>query len=413
MTREEIQVLAKSSAIEAISKTSRASLIVGTGIGKTKITLDILVHFNPDKITWLTNSEKLRDEDTILEFYKWGYEYLIPKVEFQCYQTSYKWEDRDLGFVVADEGDVSLTEAYSKVYFNNRIDKLLLVSATVTEDKSKLLERIAPVVFTYSTQDAEDDGILNKTKYVFISYDLDTTKNIKVEANGKSWFTSESDSYSYWDGQYMMHLIGFLGISKSIDEHYKGIKIIPNFNYEETKKKKAGLKAKMSWASKKRAEILYSLKSSKELAKRVINKVLKNPNNKIISFCKLTKEIDSVCEYTYHSKNKLKSNIELLNQGKIKSLGVCSAIDRGVNLNAVNNFLFIDYDGSATKGQQRAGRGKRLPVEDEATIYILVPYFYKNGKRLPTRAYSWADSMLSDFNLTKENVVNLSINELS
>jgi hypothetical protein len=93
-------------------------------------------------------------------------------------------------------------------------------------------------------------------------------------------------------------------------------------------------------------------------------------------------------------------------------MGVCGKVNRGTNMVGANNFLLETFDGSDTVGQQINGRGKRLNVEDTCTLWIMISYFYKNGKRLPTRSWSLAMKRLADFELTEKNVQNINILEL-
>lgn len=419
LTREEMQEEAKLKAIESLDLVSSAALLMGTGSGKSKTVIDILKHYNPDKITWLTNSTKLRDEDTPAEFVKWDAEYLMEKTNFICYHSAYKLEGEDLGFVVCDEGDVSLTEKYSLVYENNDRDKLLFVSATTRDDQKEMLAKLAPVVYSIGTQDAQDAGILNKTKFIFVDYMLDTRRNIRMETKTKSWMTSEQDNYDYLERQYTRALIEFLEKKRLVDDWYRS----PDLNSSVSPLMAAKQKAytKMNWVNSKRFNFLCKLNSSKAITKRLLTKIYANEANKTIVFSNFTEEIDKICKYTYHSKNKgTKANpnltLEKFNSGEIRVAGVCSIINRGANMTGLNHGIFESYDGSNTKGQQKIGRFCRLLADNEATIYILRPYYTKKYKvrdeeghdrievrRASTRAVAWSESMLSDFRLDENN----------
>jgi superfamily II DNA or RNA helicase len=420
MTREEMQQQAVEAAIVALEQCGRTSLLMGTGSGKTKTTLDILKHFNPSKITWLTNSEQLRDITAPSEFLKWDMEYLMERTTFMCYQTAYKLEGVDLGFVIADEADYSLTDEYSKVYVNNNIDKLLMVTASIRDEQRALLDELAPTVFSFSTQEAQDAGILNKTRYVFVEYMLDTTKNVDMEVGGKKWKTSEQEQYDYLERQYTSALITYLSIKKRVDDWYAAL--FPSGDVRMLLSQKTAASRKLKWINNNRFSFLMKLKSSIFVTKKILNKIYyENDTNKALVFSTYTEELEKVCKYTYHSKNKGNKkepnpNIDLLNKGDIRVLGVCQAINRGANLVGVNHAVLKDYDGSHVKGQQRIGRMCRLLAQDEATIWILRPYFMKKIKvktgedtfitevrRTPTRAIAWSDKMLADFRLDDSN----------
>lgn len=418
LTRTDIQDLAVATVIPVLEGSEGATLLMGTGVGKGLALLRILDHFKPDKITWAIDSQDGRDINDSDEFYKYGYEYLLPKVEFVCYQTLYKWKNKDLGFVVFNEADYAATQEYSKGLTENNYDKVIMATATIAESKQWFFDAYAPVVFTYSTQNAEDDGVINRKIYKFINYDLSTEKTIEKKGKNGVYKTSEESEYVYWDNQFISKTIEIEGLKKACDQHYKGIKKIEGFNYDSHKKKVAALYKSLQFIGSQRASILYNSQTSAKVAELIANKILReNDSNKVVIISKFTNQIDSICAHTWHSKNagtKAQPNInkELLNSGEIRCLGVCGKVNRGTNLVGANNFIWETYDGSPTTGQQQGGRANRLSVEDTATIWIQVPYFYKNGRRLPTRAYSFAMKRLSDFNLTKENVINLNINEL-
>ena len=417
LTRSDIQKLAIDAAIPVLETERKATLLMGTGTGKGLTILQILDHFKPEKITWLIDSQDGRDINDSSEFYKFGYEHLLPFVEFACYQTSYKWKNKDLGFLVCNEADYAATPEYSKVLSENTYSHVLMATATIAESKQWFFDDYAPVVFKFTTQEAEDAGVVNKTIYKFINFDLSTVKNIEMTGKFGKYFQSETDQYIYWDNQFISTTITIEKMRKECDEHYKGIKPIPGFSYDSFKTKRAALYKKLQYIGSKRASILYTSTTTAEVAKKVINLILQDENNKVVAVSKFTDHIDSICEYTWHSKNsgsKKEPNLnkDLLNQGVINCLGVVGKINRGANLVGVNHFVLVAYDGSDTTGQQQSGRGKRLSADETCTIWILVPYFTKNGKRLPTRAYSFANKRLVDFNLTSANTENININEL-
>jgi superfamily II DNA or RNA helicase len=420
MTREEMQTEAREAAITALTADSRASLIMGTGTGKSKTVLDIIKHFNPSKITWLTNSEELRDRTAPDEYIKWDCEYLLDRTTFMCYQTAYTLVGQDLGFVVADEFDFSITEEYIKVYNANTIDKLLGVTASYRENQLEALTSIAPIVYTFSTQDAQDAGILNKTKYVFVEYMLSTAKDIRMEVGNKNWMTSEQEQYDYLERQYTSALISYLSAKALVDAWYNTI--FPEGDIRIMLSDKTNKLKKLKWINNQRFSFLMKLNSSRTVARALLNRIhTQKPKDKVIVFASYTDQIDKLCTHTYHAKNKgtkkdPNPNITLLNEGTINELGVCQSINRGANLVGLNHAVLVDYDGSHVKGQQRIGRLCRLLASDEATIWILRPFYMKKVKvkkedgtfvfetrRTATRAIAWSETMLADFRVDDNN----------
>ena len=79
---------------------------------------------------------------------------------------------------------------------------LLGLTGFVDPSKDQLLNSIAPSIVEYSTQEAQEDGILNRTQLVLVEFDLsmnnsDITVKYKKEGKDKSFTQSENDAYSY------------------------------------------------------------------------------------------------------------------------------------------------------------------------------------------------------------------------
>lgn len=417
LTRTDIQNLAVEAAIPALEREGRATLLMGTGTGKGLSILRILDHFRPEKITWLIDSQDGRDVNDSAEFYKFGFEHLLPSVKFSCYQTAFKWKNKDLGFLVLNEADYGATEQYSKAVSENNYTHVLMATATISESKQWFFDEYAPIVFKFSTQQAEDAGVINKKIYKFINYDLSTEKNIEMTGKFGKYYQSEQDQYLYWDNQFISITIQIEAIKKQINQHFNVAKI-PGFSYDEAKKKRTQLYSKLKYIGSQRASVLYKSKTAATIAKDIVKMILnEDSNNKVAVVAKFTDHIDSICEHTWHSKNKgTKKEPNLVkdwfNEGIIRVAGFCGKINRGTNLVGANHFLWVTFDGSDTTGQQQGGRANRLDVDDTATIWILIPYFYKGSKRLPTRAYSFANKRLADFDLTEKNTENININDL-
>lgn len=413
--RNTIQSEMKEAAIKSLDLCNKAVLKASVGIGKSLVTLQVADHYKPTKLTWLTNSEELRDKDAPQEFFKFGYEHLYEVCTFMCVQTACKLEGVDLGFIILDEADFACTEVYLNSVLKNKYDKCLMVSGTFTEEKLELLESKGfPLVYDITTNQAQELEILNKTNIVFVEFDLSTEKNIKVETKFKSWMSSENELYLYQENQFISTIIAYEKLKKGCSDHYSGIKKIDGFNYEKFKQDKLNYQKKLKWIASARAKVLHTLNSSKQLARRISDKLLNNESNKVMIFSSLTEHLDSFVPYTVHSKNK-KGNtcLEDFNKGLIREVGVISMIDRGKNMVGLNNGIFESYDGSETKMIQRLGRLARLTVDQEATLYVLLPYFYnKSGKRLPTRAVGWAYSGFSNYQLDSTNSKTIQLKDL-
>lgn len=98
--RDDIQSRAKKAWLDSDRKNT---LVVPTGGGKSKITIDILKELyerDLHNVLLLTNSTELRDNSWKQEFSKWGYKW--ESIQSECYQTVYKWKDKHYDLVIAD-----------------------------------------------------------------------------------------------------------------------------------------------------------------------------------------------------------------------------------------------------------------------------------------------------------------------
>lgn len=107
--RDDIQKQAK----EAFLRTNKkACILMGTGIGKSKVAIDIIeelrdqdpqgrmLHTQVDEVLLLVSSERLRDNDWKENFVKFGADWSV--IVPECYQTAYKWSGRHFKYVIAD-----------------------------------------------------------------------------------------------------------------------------------------------------------------------------------------------------------------------------------------------------------------------------------------------------------------------
>ena len=391
------------------------TLVLGTGFGKSKVTMDIMGELfksgeltQSSKILLLADSEKLRDDNWKDDFKKWNVEWMWEHVQAECYQTAYKWENTEWDLVIADEIDFGLTEEYSKVFAKNKFKMVLGLTGYIDPAKKELVELIAPVLITYTTQDAQADGILNSTQVVFVEYDLsrnphDVIIEYVVGGKKKSFKQSENDAYAYLEDKCNVYYGMITNLESDPDIA---------FGLDRVKVSKLNqLKAKYKRYIMQRKIALFGGIAAKVKAKELIAKILEKPSNKVLTFSMYTDQADAITHNTYHGKNKKdNTSLEDLNSGNIRAVGVCKAVNRGINLVGVNNIIMESYEGSKTAFHQRHGRGMRLLPDQKLYLYIMLPYYYKKIQspenphdtvevRRPTQMVKWAENMLADFDL--------------
>lgn len=334
-------------------------LLIPTGGGKGRLMIEIAKELKPKSILYLCNSQELRDKMFIDELHKWDAAYLLPIIDLQCYQTTYKWKDKHYDLVLADEFDASLTPNYVKVFFNNTFKHKILVSATLDDDKKRKAKTIAPIIFEKKTKELINEKVLNNVRYYFIKYDL--TPN-------------ENEIYSDFNRRF----------KKLLNQHMD-----KNVKFELEKLQIA------------RKQFLSKLHSSLTVTRWLIDSLIRK-NEKILVFCGLSEQADKICDNSYHSNNDNKEALEDFHTGKKKILSVVDKVTRGVNISDVKNIIFESTGRSKTKITQKIGRGMRLEINDTLNVFFLVPYFKHHllGRKA-TIVEQWILDSTKDMDLTK------------
>jgi superfamily II DNA or RNA helicase len=342
-------------------------VILPTGTGKGKIMVDSCLELGSKSILYLCNTTALRDTMFKDELRKWNASHLIDCVDYMCYQSACKLKNVNYDILLADEFDAALTPQYIKAITNNIFKYKILISATLEDDKKRKALKIAPIVYEKKIRDVIEAKALNKQKFYFVNYNLTEPENKRYLEFNNSFIKLLNQPRN-----------------KAVSIQLDNLKIY-------------------------RKQFLSKLSSSVEVTKWLI-KNLDKPTNKILIFTGLSDQADRICPpYSFHSKNDTEGLkwFNAFNNGTINKLAVVNKVDRGLNINGINNIIYNTTDSSKTKLVQRGGRGMRLEVDQYLNMYFLIP-FYKTqkGERKPTIVQSWVIKGTADFDVTKATNIN-------
>lgn len=333
----DIRTLRQDEAMNAIIAANyNAAILASVGFGKGRVIVTLLLKlFKEGKIRsvlYLCDNQRLRDVDFPAELDKWGTPELKAIVTLECYQTAYKWKDRRFGVIIGDEFDFALTKEYVKAFLNIPSHYKILVSGTLAKAKQKIINKIVPIVYQYSTSDAEKEGVLNKSAYYQYNYKM-----------------TEAESKEY------------LKLTKAINIAMAAEKNITTIQYWQGKRK----------------ELLYNLESSRQNVRKIMKWLWeKDKNTRLVIFCARTAQADKVCRYSYHGGNVGLDNLNKLQSGEISGVSVVGKVKRGINLRCVNSFIFEALEGTSTTDfEQKNGRSKRLAVDMVANTICMVPWY--------------------------------------
>lgn len=328
----------------------RGLLAMGTGTGKSRIALLELerlhtLYGSDSRILLAVPTVLLRDKNWPAEAKVWGLESIYNEsVEGVCWTSMAKVPQGHYHLVILDEAH-QITPERAKFLENITYDEIMALTATEpTEDeKTEILDKIAPTVFVYSLDDGISDGIAADFKIHIIEVPLDDeVKYVKAGTKKKPFLTTETKQYTHisWSIIRMM-------MSK-----------IPNKN------------ELLKFAFLRRARFIYNLKTKTELAKKVMEKILLTGRTLVYAG-----SIDQANEIggvnTYHSKRD-DTAFCAFKEEKISYLVAVDALNEGVNLPDIDQELLVQVKAKDRILKQRIGRAVRFRPGHVADIYIIV-----------------------------------------
>lgn len=348
-------------ALKAIEGKRKAGLGISMGVGKTLIGLKYLdsLHSSFMFKKYLVVAPKVsifqswKDECT-----KHGLTHLIPHIEFVTYRSLPSAES-DYDVVILDEcHSLKFTHDYWLATFSGKILGLTGTPPRYkTSEKGRMVNTYCPIQYTYLTDTAVDDEILNDYKIVVHMLPLSAERNMKVKKKDGTFFmNSEQKAYAYWTDQ----------LRKIMSPKETQMKRIMR------------MKAMMAFPTKE--------KYAKEL--------LEMMHEKCIVFCNTTEQADWVCKDSYHSKNPDSAdNLEKFKTGSISKLSCVQQLNEGVNIPNLKSGIILHSYSNERQSSQRIGRLLRLNPDDKSTIHILA---YKD-----TVDVDWVAEALKDIDSEK------------
>lgn len=163
-------------AIDTWWATKRGTVCLPTGVGKTKVGVDIV------KLMATTNKNlsvlivvptiNLKENEWTNEFQQW-YDLVPTFVDIECINTAYKIS-KHYDLLIVDEIHKTLSPEFIHLYTNITYNALLGLTATPPdhrEDYMESLDKICPVVYQRTLNEAVQEGILSD----FLVYNLPVT----------------------------------------------------------------------------------------------------------------------------------------------------------------------------------------------------------------------------------------------
>jgi superfamily II DNA or RNA helicase len=349
----------------------RGTYIGATGVGKTKIGVDLIVEnliSNPNE-KWLviTPTENLRDNEWALEFIKWGYSQYLSKVQIICIQTAYKIAGQEFNAVV-DEVHTTISPEYKMFYLNNKINKLICFTATIDDqDKKLFINDIAPILHTTDMNRARELEIV--APYFIFNY------GIQLSEKSQNKYDDIMQLYNKYESSLGGPLRAF-GTSSYV---LKNIRPIPK--EERTEGQNALFhKATMYWVMmNKRKSFLYDCPEKIEATMEILKKF---PEKKALVFSeaisfakKLYDEIPDECVLFHSRMSKPERKKSLLafeiQSNKIRVISAVKALNAGFNVPECSLAICASGNSKWLDMVQRQGRISRKQDDKLALFFNL------------------------------------------
>lgn len=311
-------------------------------------------------------------------------------LQFATYQSAYKWKNKNIGLAIFDEIHELLTPKYSRLYRYNNFQQILGLSATIDVNheyvkmgmtKGDMLERIAPICYTYGLDESIANGTTREMKVFIIEHKLeDKLKTIEAGSAKRKFYQTEKTYYDYWNKFFLKAIRTPINNrkrkSESSDQYHKRI-------LKEEKAKNTKVQIGMS----KRSRFLYNLPSKIIIVEALLNKIQGGTiifSNGLDSLLKITPNVIS-------SRNSDDQNIAIRKSyeaGDIKLLGSFRKLEQGANLPDLDNVIMMSYYSKSKSLIQRLGRLRENGKE--GNVFIILT---KN-----TQEEKWFDKMFENIN---------------
>jgi superfamily II DNA or RNA helicase len=241
--------------------------------------------------------------------------------------------------VILDEGHW-LTENNIKFFQQNKVDRCLLLTATLPKDKVKqdLIASLSlPFIAEITLDEAVEAGLVAPYEIKVITMELDNKEKYIKAGNKKNPFMStEQNQYQY--------------LTKRIYDPE-----LPKSFYQA-----------MIY---KRMNFIYNLKSKTEAAKWLLEHVIPKEDRTLI-FAGSIEQAEWLNKDYFHSKSDDKALIRFTNKD-INRLSCVNALNEGMNLNDVDTGLIVQLNSKSLKLTQRMGRMLRFRKGHRGIMYIL------------------------------------------
>ena len=334
--REEIQ----QEALDMAIANKRCGLAISMGVGKTLIGLQYIDYYqqaNMKKLRVLIVAPKVSIFDSWnSDASKFGIS--LDNAEYTTYLSLHKKNPGHYDIVILDECH-SLLSSHT-AFLGQFAGRILGLTGTPPRhhqsEKGKMVHQFCPMLYSYITDDAVSDDILNDYRIIVHKMPLSNVNSIPVnmKSSGMQFYTSERKSYDYWTKRIVA---------------------------AQTKKQE-------QIASVMRMRVLMDFRTKETYVKKLLGDI----EDKCIVFCNTQDQADRISKCSYHSNNpESEDNLQDFKDGKISELSCVLQLNEGINIPELRAGIIMHAYGNERKSSQRIGRLLRLNPTETAYVHIL------------------------------------------
>lgn len=384
MTREEVY----QACLDGLGKSDFLLLEAATGLGKSKISIDLVNHlaasrYKEKPVTMLLLvAKKVHKQTWQDEMAKWGGIH-VDSLTIECYESLRKHEHESFDIILMDEvhhiGSDRRLDSLKTLHYGHAIG----LSATIPRKlKDYFRYEYHARIVSCDLVEAIESNVLPQPQIILLPLSLDNarpTEQIEVnpKARGKTYHGTFSQLWSY--RKMKVHAV------VSCTQRQK----VNDYNSQIEYEKKRYMLTRQEFLRKKwlldcgeRLKYLANLKNN-----LVCSILCKLEKERTITFCKTIEQAEFLGQYAVHSKNKDSDALyRQFNDKRINHITSVNILNENANLVDCRYAVFANYSSSEVCSAQRVGRALRHP-----SPVIIMPY-YEN-----TREEEIVREMLQDF----------------
>lgn len=365
-------------AVGLFSQNDNLILQWATGVGKSKAAIDIIKDQSIDKpiSVLLIVAEIAHKDNWYKEFVKWDAEQHFETIHIECYASLKLHRDTEFDLVILDEGHHSDTDIRVDILSTIQTKGVLVLSATLGEDKISTLSNIFGKFHTYTITLAEaiENNMLPTPKIYLMPLTLDNRYNEEsfIFKRGKEKNHKHQDTTYDNRWKYISDKKNFpdLHLTVTCTQREKYQYLTEQYEYFRRlymRSRQDYLKVKWLLTGSERKRFLGNSKT--EEVKPLLATL---EDKRFICFCASIEQAEVLGgDMCIHSDKKdSQSIIKQFNNKEIDSLYAVNMLQEGQNLEDIQAGVIIQLDGQERAFIQKFGRTLRADSPEQYIFYF-------------------------------------------